>query len=40
LTLVRVDTLVGLMGTAVFDGDLAAAAQAARDLREVTSGLI
>jgi hypothetical protein len=40
VTLVRVDTLVGEMGTAVFDGDLAAAAQAAHDLREVTSGLI
>ncbi|MBA3689977.1 MAG: hypothetical protein H0W82_01015 [Actinobacteria bacterium] len=40
VTLVRLDSLVGELGAAVFDEDLAAAAQAARDLREVTSGLI
>jgi hypothetical protein len=40
VTLVRVDTLVSELGGAVFDGDLAAAAQAARDLRGVTSGLV
>ncbi len=40
VTVVRLDTLVGELGGAVFDGDLGAAAQAARDLREVTSGLV
>jgi hypothetical protein len=40
VTLVRIDSLVGELGTAVFDKDLAAAAQTARDLRGVTSGLI
>jgi hypothetical protein len=40
VTVVRLDTLVGEQGGAVFDGDLAAAAQAARDLREVTSALV
>jgi hypothetical protein len=38
--LIRIDTLVGELGTAVVDKDLAAAAQAARDLREVMSGLV
>ncbi len=40
VTLVRIDSLVGELGAAVFDQDLPAAVQAARDLREVTSGLI
>lgn len=40
VTLVRLDTLVGEMGGAVVDGDLTAAAHAARDLRAVMSGLI
>lgn len=40
VTLVRLDSLVGDLGGAVLDDDLPAAAQAARDLREVTSGLI
>jgi hypothetical protein len=40
VTRVRVDTLVGELGAAVFDHDLTSAAATARDLREVTSGLI
>jgi hypothetical protein len=40
VTLVRLDTLVGEMGEAVVDGDLTAAAHAARDLRALMSGLI
>jgi hypothetical protein len=40
VTLARLDTLVGDLGTAVVDEDLAAAAQFALDLREVMSGLI
>jgi hypothetical protein len=40
VTLVRIDSLVGEIGGAIVDDDLAAAAQAARDLREVMSGLI
>jgi len=38
--LTRIDTLVGELGVAVVDEDLAAAAQTARELREVLSGLI
>jgi hypothetical protein len=38
--LVRLDSLVADLGGAVVDEDLAAAAQAARDLRDVMSGLI
>jgi hypothetical protein len=40
VTLVRLDSLIGEMGGAVVDEDLTAAAHAARDLREVMSGLI
>jgi hypothetical protein len=40
VTLVRIDSLVGELGGAVVDADLAAAAHAARDLRSVMSGLI
>jgi hypothetical protein len=40
VTLVRIDTLVAQMGTNVMDDDLTAAAQTARDLRDVMSGLI
>jgi hypothetical protein len=40
VTLVRLDTLVGEMGGAVVDGDLTAAAHAARHLRAVMSGLV
>jgi len=40
VTLVRLDTLVAEMDVAVVDDDLPAAAQAARDLRGVMSGLI
>ena len=40
VTLTRVDTLVGELGTAVVDEDLTAAAQTARDLRQVMSGLV
>jgi hypothetical protein len=40
VTLVRIDTLVGELGTNVMDDDLPAAAQTARDLRDVMSGLI
>ena len=36
---VRVDTLMGELGTAVFDGDLKAAERAAQDLRGVISGV-
>ena len=40
VTLVRLDTLVGEMGGAVVDEDLTAAARAARDLRDVMSGIL
>ena len=40
VTLTRVDTLVGELGTAVVDEDLTAAARTARDLRQVMSGLV
>jgi hypothetical protein len=40
VTLVRLDSLVTDLGGAVVDEDFAAAAQAARDLRDVMSGLI
>jgi hypothetical protein len=40
VTLVRLDTLVGELGTDVVDDDLPAAAETARALREVMSGLI
>ena len=40
VTLVRIDTLVGELGTNVVDDDLTAAARTARDLRDVMSGLI
>jgi hypothetical protein len=40
VTLTRIDTLVGELGTAVVDEDLTAALQIARDLRKVVSGLI
>jgi hypothetical protein len=40
VTLVRFDSLIGEMGGAVVDEDLTAAAHAARDVREVMSGLI
>jgi hypothetical protein len=40
VTLTRIDALVGDLGTAVVDEDLTTAAQAARDLRGVLSGLI
>ena len=39
-TLTRIDALVGDLGTAVVDEDLPAAAQTARDLGELMSGLI
>ena len=38
--LTRIDALVGDLGTAVVDEDFTSAAQTARDLREVVSGLI
>jgi hypothetical protein len=40
VTLVRLDSLVGELGVDVVDDDLTAAAQTARDLRDVMSGLI
>ncbi len=40
VTLTEIDALVGDLGTAVVDGDLAAAAEAARALREVVRGLV
>jgi hypothetical protein len=40
VTLVRIDSLVAQLGTNVTDDDLTAAAQTARDLRDVMSGLI
>lgn len=40
ITRTRIDTLVRDLGTAVVDEDLTAAAQTARDLRKVMSGLI
>lgn len=40
VTRVTIDTLVGELGATVVDGDLAAAAGTAHDLRDVTGGLI
>ncbi|MFL5799169.1 MAG: hypothetical protein ACJ77A_14715 [Actinomycetota bacterium] len=40
VTLVRIDTLVGELGTAVVDKDLPVAARTARDLREVVAKLM
>ena len=40
ITRTRIDTLVRDLGTAVVDEDLTAAAQTARNLRKVMSGLI
>jgi hypothetical protein len=40
ITRIRLDTLVGELGTAVVDNDLKAAGQTARDLRALMSGLI
>jgi len=40
VTRIRLDTLVGELGTAVVDNDLKAAGQTARDLRVLMSGLI